>query len=331
MIRIILLILTISQAFAGNRENLLKITDIKRFAFGSCSDQKDPQPLWKEVLKDAPDLFIHGGDNIYADTKDLSVLKAAWNSQLAQADYAAFRKVTPLIGIWDDHDFALNDSDGNLSIKKESKELFLDWMEEPLDSPRRNHEGIYTSHIFGTGDHRIKFILLDNRYFRNLEKKAPLLGETQWTWLENELKDSPAAINFIVSGISVLSRRIPKSDAWINYPGEHKRILKTVKDSGAKGIVFLTGDKHFASIFRRDGHLEFLSSGLTHNRAFWMQPFLSAFYPNATHQLNYGLVDISWTGNIPTLRMAIKNKKGKVTHGESFTLKANSWMPVNPL
>ncbi len=331
MIKLFIFILALSQAYADNRENLLKITEIKRLAFGSCSDQKDPQPLWKELSKDAPDLFIHGGDNIYADTKDLSVLKASWNAQTAVTDYSVFRKVTPVIGIWDDHDFAINDADGNLPIKKESKELFLNWMEEPLDSPRRNHEGIYTSHIFGSGDRRIKIILLDNRYFRHLDKKAPLLGETQWQWLENELKDSPAAINFIVSGISVLSKKIPRSDAWINYPTEYKRMLKLIPKTGAKGVVFLTGDKHFASIFKREGHLEFLSSGLTHNRPSWMIPFLKAFYPNSTHELNYGLIDISWSGNVPTLKMAIRNKKGKTTFGETFTLKANSWISTNPL
>ncbi len=331
MIKLILFTLVLSHAHAGNQENLLKVSQLKRLAFGSCSNQKEPQPLWKELSKDAPDLFIHGGDNIYADTKDLSALIASWNALSSLSDYAAFRKVTPVIGIWDDHDFALNDSDGHLPIKKESKEIFLNWMEEPLDSPRRIREGIYTSHTFGVGDRRIKIILLDNRYFRNLDKKAPLLGETQWKWLETELKDSPAAINFIVSGVSVLSPKIPSSDGWINYPTEHKRLLQLIPKTAAKGVVFLTGDKHFSSIFKRDGHLEFLSSGLTHNRPHWMIPFLQRFYPNSTHELNYGIIDISWTGNIPTLKMAIRNRTGKTSFGETYTLKANSWIPISPL
>lgn len=323
-----LLILLITNAYAGNRENLLKITDLKRIAFGSCSDQKDPQPLWADIKRDDPDLFIHGGDNIYADTDDVKVLENTWKWLLAQKDYAALRTETPVLGVWDDHDFGKNDSDGNLKYKKESQQLFLDFMEEPKDSQRRIQEGIYTSHTFGENEKKIKFIILDNRYFRNLEKTAPLIGEKQWAWLESELKASDASLNFIVSGLSVLSPKIPYSDAWSDYPEERTRLLKLLKKNPARGIVFLSGDKHFASIFRREGHLEFLSSGMTHLRPKWMQPLLSAFYPNSTHKLNYGLIDISWVGKIPTLRMFIKTKGGKTERLEVFTWKENSWKSI---
>lgn len=327
MLKLILLILITSVTHAGNQENLLKLVEVKRIAFGSCSDQKDPQPLWKYLLQDRPQLFIHGGDNIYANTDDVKVLAQLWNWLRGQKDYAAFRSVTPVIGIWDDHDFSDNDSDGNLKFKKESQNLFLDFLDVPKGAPLRNQEGIYTTHVFGTDDKKIKFILLDNRYFRHLEKKAPLLGETQWKWLEQELKNSDAAINFIVSGISILSPKILRSDEWIDYPDEHARLLRLVNDSKAKGVVFLTGDKHFASIFKKDGHLEFLSSGMTHNRPRWMVPFLRSFYPNSTHVLNYGLIDIEWNGNVPVIHLAIRIDEGKTSYKESFVLKDNKWMP----
>lgn len=315
------------HVFAGNTENLQKLGEIKRIAFGSCSDQKDPQPLWALLIKDRPDLFIHGGDNIYANTDDVKVLERLWQWLLTQKDYSAFRKDTPVIGIWDDHDFADDDADGKLKFKNESQKLFLDFLEEPKDSPRRNQEGIYTTHAFGKEDKKIKFILLDSRYFRNLDKKAPLLGEKQWKWLEEELKSSDAAINFIVSGISVLSPSMLRADEWLDFPDEYRKLLKLVDEAKAKGVVFLAGDKHYASIFRRDGHLEFLSSGMTHNRPAWMRPYLRSFYPNSTHELNYGLIDIEWTGNIPVLHMAIRTADGKSSYKESFILKENKWMP----
>lgn len=327
MLKFLLLLLLSSPLLAGNSENLKKLGEIKRIAFGSCSDQKDPQPLWGVVVKDDPDLFIHGGDNVYADTDDIKVIERMWQWLLSQKDYAAFRKETPVIGIWDDHDYSDNDSDGNLKIKKESQRLFLDFLEEPKISPRRTQEGIYFSHTFGTGEKKIKIILLDNRYFRNLEKKAPLLGEKQWAWLENELKGSDAGINFVVSGISVLSPRMIRADEWMDYPDEHKRLLKLVGDSKAKGVVFLAGDKHYSSIYRREGHLEFLSSGMTHNRPAWMRPYLRAFYPNSTHEINYGLIDIEWTGTTPVLHMAIRTANGKSSYQETFILKDNKWMP----
>ncbi len=325
MMKILFLFLVFSNTWANNQENLAKINELKRIAFGSCSDQKDAQPLWRLLKEDSPNLFIHGGDNIYADTKDPKELAAIWDNFLRQEDYQSFRTNTPVIGIWDDHDYAYNDADGKLEIKKESQELFLNFLEEPKDSPRRTQEGIYTSYIFGQGKRIVKIILLDNRYFRHLEESAPLLGERQWKWLELELENSTAAIHIIVSGISVLSPRIPLLDAWIDYPKERRRLLELMAKTKPKGLLFLTGDKHFASIFSRDGYLEFLSSGMTHNRAGWMIPFLKTFYPNSTHKLNYGLIDISWAGDIPTLQMAIRNRYGKSTYTKRVVWKDNRW------
>ncbi len=325
MMKLIFILFLTSTALAGNQESLQKLGDLKRIAFGSCSDQKDPQPLWPLLLKDNPDLFIHGGDNVYADTNDVKVLERMWQWLLSQKDYSAFRATTPVIGIWDDHDYAANDADGTLNIKKDSQRLFLNFLEEAKDSPRRIQEGVYFSHVYGSPGKKIKFILLDGRYFRYLDKKSPLLGEKQWQWLEGELKSSDAEINFIVSGISVLSPKMLKSDEWMDYPPEYKKLLKLVNESKAKGVVFLGGDKHYASIFKREGHLEFLSSGMTHNRAAWMRPYLRNFYPNSTHKLNYGLIDIEWSGKIPVLYLAIRTVDGSTSYRESFILKDNKW------
>lgn len=76
-------------------------------------------------------------------------------------------KKIPTVGIWDDHDFAYNDANGNFREKILAKKLYLDFMEEPENSKRRNPDiGIYTSYSFGDlNSHRnFKLILLDVRY-----------------------------------------------------------------------------------------------------------------------------------------------------------------------
>ena len=52
---------------------------------------------------------------------------------------------TQIIGIWDDHDYGINNGDKTYYNKKLTRELFLDFVEEPKDSPRRIdvNEGIY--------------------------------------------------------------------------------------------------------------------------------------------------------------------------------------------
>ncbi len=58
--------------------------EIQRFSFGSCNKQYLPQPLWKKILKDDPQLFVWTGDVVYADTKDMGKLSQIYASQLRQ-------------------------------------------------------------------------------------------------------------------------------------------------------------------------------------------------------------------------------------------------------
>ena len=59
---------------------------------------------------------------------------------MANDDYAAFVKQTPVIGIWDDHDYGINDGSKLFTYRDESQEVFLDFIGEPKDSPRRRQK-----------------------------------------------------------------------------------------------------------------------------------------------------------------------------------------------
>ena len=50
-------------------------TEITKIAFGSCASEKHPLPIFYNVVKHKPDLFIFLGDNIYGDTKNMDTLK----------------------------------------------------------------------------------------------------------------------------------------------------------------------------------------------------------------------------------------------------------------
>ncbi len=99
----------------------------------------------------------------------------------------------PIIGTWDDHDYGINDGGKDFPKKKESKELMLSFLDVPAGDPMRKHEGVYSSHTYGSGKQKVKVILLDTRYFRDplKESTAPntrytpsdtgdFLGEEQW-------------------------------------------------------------------------------------------------------------------------------------------------------
>lgn len=306
-----------------NHERVHALKTIKRIAFGSCNDQNDKQPLWQVMQKQKPDLFIWGGDNIYADWGKSEAVERAYKIQNAQVHYAKFKSVTPIVGTWDDHDYAYNNADGNVAFKKISQGLHLDFFDEPQDSARRLQDGIYTSYQFGEEGQKIKIIILDNRYFKGLDPKAPMLGEVQWQWLEKEVTSSSADLHFIVTGLSVFGPDLPYSEEWRQTPVEVARMKKIMKS--VKAPVFLTGDKHFSAIFKYSGHLEFLSSGMTHTvdpRTWW---YIGRKFTKTFFGLSYGQIDISWDKSIPILKMSMRNSDGKEIHPTKVKWGKGSW------
>lgn len=321
-----LLVLSPTIFAQTNQEQLQKITNIKRIAIGSCNDQGDRQPLWQVMIKNKPDIFVWGGDNIYADWGKSERVARAYKKQNENPDYMAFKATTPFIGIWDDHDYAFNNAGGNINFKKESQRMFLDFMEVPEDSPRRLQEGIYTSHEFGDEGKRIKFIMLDQRYFKDLDPVAPALGEAQWKWLEEELKNSKADLHFIHNGLPIFGPAVAYTEEWAHYPGERTRLLNLLKTYKPKGVVFVTGDKHFSSIYKMWGQLEFMSSGMTHTadrRTWW---YLNRKFPNTYFGLSYGEINIDWDESTPLLTLLIRNINGAEIHKRKVRWKNNEWI-----
>lgn len=244
---------------------------ITRIAFGSCGYQDEPQPVLAIAAEQKPDAFIFLGDNIYGDTDNMDTLQAKYHRWGAQDEYKKLESATKIFATWDDHDFGRNDAGKWYPYKKESKEIFLTFFKEPAESDRRKHDGIYQTEYVKSGDKTIQVILLDVRTFRNslllydTSAKLPresyfytpdyiphtstdstLLGAEQWKWLEGELT-KPADLRLICSG-SQFSIEYNGYEAWANFPHEQKRMLELIKKTKANGVIFLTGDVHYAEI-----------------------------------------------------------------------------------
>lgn len=318
-----------------------KLPNITRIAFGSCAQESKPQPILDLVARQKPDLFIYLGDNIYGDTKDMNVLKAKYAQLAAKPEFQQLKKSTRLLATWDDHDYGWNDAGRYYPFKKESKEIFLDFFEEPKESERRKHEGIYTSYYFESNGKKIQIILIDNRTFRSDLRRyrgelsheskyfypldyypheitdSTLLGEDQWQWLEKELK-KPADIRIIGSG-SQFSIAYNGYEAWANFPHEQKRFLELIKKTKANGVVFISGDVHYAEISKLDYEglypiYDITSSGITSTWHFAT--------PNENRiegpvmENHYGLLTINCEKSDPEIKMEIidLNENQRIEH-----------------
>lgn len=254
-------------------------------AFGSCNKQFVENVLWKEVLKHNPNVWIWGGDNVYSDTDDMKKLKNDYDLLLQQENYQKLINSTKILGTWDDHDYGLNDGGTEFHAKNESQEQFLDFIGVDANDIRRDREGVYHSEIIRSSEGSVKVILLDTRYFRtpltksetkgrrfdpNPYGEGTMLGKTQWRWLKEELNNSDADFNLIVSSVQVISAE-HGFETWGTMPHQRENLFNMIKNTKANNVLILSGDRHISEFSKIDINsmdyplIDFTSSGLTHS------------------------------------------------------------------
>jgi len=321
---------------------------ISRLAFGSCAKQGQPQPIWEAIVATDPQVFLFIGDNIYGDSKDVAVLKAKWEQLGREPGYRKLRDQCPILATWDDHDYGWNDAGAEYPLKKESQRLFLDFFAEPHDSPRRRREGVYDAKVFGPPGRRVQVILLDTRYFRsplvrefgprrqepgegydgqyvpNHDPRATILGDDQWKWLAEQLR-VPAEVRVLASSIQVVADE-HGWEKWGNFPAERARLFKLLTDTGAEGVVIISGDRHSAEISAADVGLGYrlfdVTSSSLNQPAKWHNEVNRHRIGTKYVETNFGTLLIDWEASDPLLRLQVRSEKGEVVLQQRFPLSA---------
>lgn len=316
-----------TQSSNNGREHTAPL--ISRIAFGSCGNQDQPQPILSQAAAKYPNVFVWLGDNIYADTYDLDTIRAKYQRLSEKPEYQLLQKRTRFIATWDDHDYGNNDIGRHYPLKTESKEIFLKQWKAPSNDIRRTREGIYTSYFYSSKGKTVQVIVLDTRTFRdNLIKydgrKMPreffyeldylphetsdstFLGEKQWIWLENQLK-IPADVRIIASS-SQFSISYNGYEAWANFPHERERFIQLIQKTRANGVIFISGDVHYAEISKltpQGGYplYDVTSSGITSTWLFATPNENRIEGPIMDN--HFGLIDIDWSKKDPTIQMRI--------------------------
>lgn len=243
---------------------------VTRIAFGSCGHQDQPQPVLRLAAAQQPDAFVFLGDNIYGDTHNMDTLRSKYGRWMAKPEYQALKDSTTILATWDDHDYGWNDSGRHYPEKEASKAIFLEVFEAGAEDERWSRPGIYTDYMLTAGDKKVQVILLDTRTFRDevrpyegqevdtvafhydlgywpyKSEDSTMLGEAQWSWLGKVL-EKPADLRVIASSTQ-FGITYNGYEAWANFPHEQKRMLELIKAKKANGVVFISGDVHYAEI-----------------------------------------------------------------------------------
>lgn len=313
------------RATAGSRSQPLS-----RILFGSCAKQDQPKPIFETIVAQQPQLFIFLGDNIYADTTEMDLMRAKYAQLKADKGFAQLIKACPVLATWDDHDYGENDAGAEYLKRSESQQLFVDFWNDPEDSPRRQRPGVYDAHVYGPRGKRVQVILLDTRYFRgplkkgerrvggpyypNDDKNITMLGETQWKWLAQQLRQ-PAEIRIIASSIQCVSESAGQ-ETWSNLPAERQRLFDLIASSRANGVMIISGDRHWAELSATTDSTPYPIYDLTsssfnvpHGRG---TPTINKYRsdPNTYHQSNFGAIEIDWKLDDPQVTLRVLDMQG---------------------
>jgi alkaline phosphatase D len=242
----------------------------------------------------------------------------------------------PLLGIcnhyaiWDDHDYGPGDANRafyNKALGLETFQLF--WANPTYGISPQN--GI-TSY-FSWSD--TEFYLMDNRWFRTdkniVTSEKVILGDTQIRWLIENLKNSRATFKFVVMGGQFLCAANEKEN-YINYPEERERILNALEKEEIKGVIFITGDRHFTELSRYTGTSGQVIYDLT------VSPLTNSVHKEGATEFNalrventlvmernFGLLEVSGPEGNRQLKITIYNVAGKeiwnkiIPAGELYT------------
>ena len=270
-----------------------------KIALGSCLHQDHPAPIWDAVKDNNIDSFFFLGDNIYGDVPS----GLPWK---LKRSYDKQKKVLPswlmskqIHVIWDDHDYGKNDGGGSYRFKEYAQDLYIDFWDIPDNDPRANREGIYYQQLQNINGLRVLFVGLDTRYFRsnikekddvylpNLETEATFLGDEQWEWLTDTLKQEHDLL-IMASSIQVLATE-HRFEKWSNIPSERNKLL-TLLESLDSRVIVVSGDRHRAGLYQYNDITEITASSL--NRPTYSEETDSLLLGKTYTENNFGLISI---------------------------------------
>jgi alkaline phosphatase D len=305
-------------------------TVLTNIAFGSCQTAERPVPILDRIGAERPQLMVYMGDNVYGDANSgnmaLPELRAQYAGMAARPEFQRLRAAAPMLATWDDHDMGWNDGGGDFSGKEMARRIFERFW--GYGDYFNGRDGIYDARVFGPEGQRVQMIMLDTRSSRTPLTRLPqstangryapsedpgqrMLSDEQWRWLEQQLAQ-PADVRFIVSSIQVLADG-HGWEAWHTMPREQARLYDTIRRSGARGVVMISGDRHSAGMYQQEGLIGYPAYEMTTSSL--NLSFRETSDEHSSNQIgdmyapvNYGMARIDWSAR--TLTLQIVNAEG---------------------
>ena len=286
--------------------------------------------MWNTIAAEKPDAFLLLGDNIYSDAPQSPEMQHyCYYRRQSRPEYRAFTSKTPIYSIWDDHDFGTNDCQGGPAIetpdwKRPVWKVFRNNWVNPAYGGGEKNPGIYYDFYIGN----VHFIMLDGRYYRNLNKKdsakSDMLGPVQLAWLKKTIDGSTGRLKVLCSPVPwVLEAKGESKDTWNGFRAQRHEIFGYLTKNKVTGVVLMSADRHRSDLWKisreNDYSLyEFNSSRLTNQH---VHPEMKRAEFSYNKKQSFGTVEFDTTADDPTIRYRIHSIDGEPVF--DFTLNAS--------
>ncbi len=229
-----------------------------QMVFGGCAGYvPHNERMWDTIRKFNPRAFLTLGDNVYIDDPESpDQARYVYYQRQSRPEFRRLVGGSPVYSIWDDHDFAMDDSFGGPQVdvpywKPMVWEIFTQNWVNPSYESENKPGGWYDFHI---GD--VHFIMLDTRYYRENSgrfdgkgvENPTMLGADQLQWLKSTLKNSDATFRVLVSSVpwhyDAKGEGINKVDGWTGYRAERDQIFSWIDEFNLEGVLLLSSDRH---------------------------------------------------------------------------------------
>jgi hypothetical protein len=198
-----------------------------------------------------PHLFVHMGDlhyyNITGPARPIEALAGLFrrglDRVLSQERQALFYRRTPLVYVWDDHDYGTDNSDGTSPTRDAARFYYAsDFPSYPTPlSP--NADGPIAQR-FDIG--RVRVLMTDSRSERRQTPRT-MLGAGQVDWLVRELETAARESVPLVLWVNSVPWITTDGDSegWGQFADERRRLGERITALGlAPRLVMLSGDAH---------------------------------------------------------------------------------------
>lgn len=226
------------------------------FVVSSCAKNSD-HPVYEAMRKLDPLFYINMGDLHYRDINSTSIYayREAYEVEVLSKEAAAklFREV-PIVYIWDDHDFAGNDSDADFIGKAAARLAYQEYVPHyPLTAGSGNVP-VYQSFTVG----RVRFIITD---LRSEREEHTIMSQEQRQWLYNEMLNAQNS-NQLIAWVSTVPYIGSHNDTWGGYSDDRRELASFLRNN-IINMFILGGDAHMIAIDNGE-HSDF-SPGLKKN------------------------------------------------------------------